>query len=200
MPGKPQGITVSVEEEALPAGDTPARRVHLAMTLQPAEGAEVTTEEVQAAVKLLSHHLESAIATLSEGGPSGAGPRPDRPLPDLLETYRPRNLELVDALLWEGELTPTEHQVLQAAVRTPPERASKGPPPKTAPPPEAPLATIAPSASSSQGPARTSPRSVDALLRELDLKDMRDANRARGRRMISYEEWAALKSHFEKRS
>ena len=66
----------------------------------------------------------------------------------------------------------------------------------------APSPTSAPASAggSPSGGARSSARTVEALIHDLDLKDMRDVNRARGREAISYEEWASLKARFERRA
>lgn len=208
MTARRTGIKVAVEEEVPSPGEAPPRRVSVSATLEPSEGSEVTSKDVAEAVKALRAHLESATEALESESGIAKGPRPDRTVAELLEAYRPRSAELVDALLWEGELTPSEHQQLQAALKSSPALVPKVPPSRvpaeatpTVPAPSraaSPPTTLAgASTSSTVGP---SPRPVDVLLRELDLKDLRDVNRARGRRVISYEEWASLKAHFEKPS
>lgn len=247
MPAKRSEVTVTLEEEVPARGEAPVRRVQVSTTLRPADSDEVSPEDVAGAVRALSGHIKSAVGTLEEASGAPSGPRPDRPLADLVQTYRAKSPELVDALLWEGELTPTEHQALQAAVRqhraTPTRSAtapSPSPPPSPAhaaapapsarPPPSsppsspspapsqspsppsspahaaapapasAPASASAPAGGSPSGGARSSARTVEALIHDLDLKDMRDVNRARGREAISYEEWASLKARFERRA
>ncbi len=244
MPAKRSEVTVTLEEEVPARGEAPVRRVQVSTTLRPADSDEVSPEDVAGAVRALSGHIKSAVGTLEEASGAPSGPRPDRPLADLVQTYRAKSPELVDALLWEGELTPTEHQALQAAVRqhratptrsaTPPtpsppspSSAPSSPPPARAPPssppsspspapsqspspPSSPAHAAAPAPSSTSAPApaggspsggaRSSARTVEALIHDLDLKDMRDVNRARGREAISYEEWASLKARFERRA
>ncbi len=249
MPAKRSEVTVTLEEEVPARGEAPVRRVQVSTTLRPADSDEVSPEDVAGAVRALSGHIKSAVGTLEEASGAPSGPRPDRPLADLVQTYRAKSPELVDALLWEGELTPTEHQALQAAVRqhrvaptpsatapspsppsppsppsgpasAPPARSpassppsspspapSQSPSPPSSPdhaaapgPAPAPTSAPAPAGGSSQGGARSSARSVETLIHDLDLKDMRDVNRARGREAISYEEWASLKARFERRA
>lgn len=247
MPAKRSEVTVTLEEEVPARGEAPVRRVQVSTTLRPADSDEVSPEDVAGAVRALSGHIKSAVGTLEEASGAPSGPRPDRPLADLVQTYRAKSPELVDALLWEGELTPTEHQALQAAVRQhratptrsttapspspPPSPAHaaapapsarappSSPPPSPSPAPSqspsppsspvhaaapapasAPASASAPAGGSPSGGARSSARTVEALIHDLDLKDMRDVNRARGREAISYEEWASLKARFERRA
>ena len=247
MPAKRSEVTVTLEEEVPARGEAPVRRVQVSTTLRPADSDEVSPEDVAGAVRALSGHVKSAVGTLEEASGAPSGPRPDRPLADLVQTYRAKSPELVDALLWEGELTPTEHQALQAAVRqhratptrtapapspspptspahaaapapsarappssppsSPSPAPSQSPSPPSSPvhasapaPASAPASASAPAGGSPSGGARSSARTVEALIHDLDLKDMRDVNRARGREAISYEEWASLKARFERRA
>ncbi len=209
MPARRKDVTVSLEQE-VPSGEGEApRRIRVTMTLEPGEDGKVAPAETAEAIQTLSSVLESSASSLALASGGTTGPRPDRSLSELVESYRPRDLQLLDALLWEGEITPTEHEMLRsqlpkpgavaAKVPLPSKEVAPSPPPSPTPAPTSPPTAARPAASAT-GTARPSARSVDQLLRELAIQDLRDVNRARGRELISYDEWAALKAHFEKRA
>lgn len=204
MPARRKDLTVSLEQEVPSSEGEAPRRLRVAMTLEPGEDGKVSPSETSEAVRELSDLLQSSASSLASASGSSTGPRPDRSLSELVQTYRPRDLELLDALLWEGEITPTEHELLRSQLPKPGAVATTAPSPSTevpASPTPAPTSTPAPARPvPASGTARPSARSVDQLLRELGIQDLRDVNRARGREMISYEEWAALKAHFQKKA
>ena len=204
MPARRKDLTVSLEQEVPSSEGEAPRRLRVAMTLEPGEDGKVSPSETSEAVRELSDLLQSSASSLASASGSSTGPRPDRSLSELVQTYRPRDLALLDALLWEGEITPTEHELLRSQLPKPGAVATTAPSPARevpASPTPAPPSTPAPARPvPASGTARPSARSVDQLLRELGIQDLRDVNRARGREMISYEEWAALKAHFEKKA
>jgi len=118
--------------------------------------------------------------------------RPDRDLTELVETYRPRQRELVDLLLAEGELTNTEHGRLVEYLRAPPAPAE-------------PAVTVlerrydAPIAAAPALAARTdeNARPVPELLRTYQIGSLKQAGAVRARREISFAEYMALKRHFQ---
>lgn len=137
------------------------------------------------------------------------GARPDRELTELIETYRPRQRELVDLLRDEGQLTPVEHARLAEYL------ALGGAAPKPMAPPLIPeserlIATVPidrePAATPRREVAPTPPprpgaapiaRAVPELLRTYQISSLRQAGAVRARRQISFDEYMALKRHFE---
>lgn len=190
-------LTISLEEEVPASGEGAPRRLRLSSTLHAPEGKEISAEEVREAVRLLEMQMAHARQGTGGSGPAEGAPRPDRPLDELVETYRPRSLELIDALLWEGEVTPTEHEALKAGLGKTPAPKPSRPPASVAPTTSRPAAP--PPSAGEAAPARFGPpRPTDTLVKELDLKNIRDVNVARAKRLISFDEWSALKAHFDK--
>lgn len=203
MPGQPNEITIAVEEDLPPSEGGAPRRLRLSATVRAPEGKEVASEVVVEAASRLRSRLEevSRQVRAAEGGESG--PRVERALADLLEEYRPKEPALVDALLWNGELTPTEHQVLRDAVAkqvapSPPPAPPRKPVPASPSPPATKSEPSAVPPGRSAGP-RGPPRPVEQLVQELNLRNLQEVNRARYQRVISFDEWSALKAHFERK-
>ena len=127
--------------------------------------------------------------------------RPDREVDELVETYRPRQRELVDALLADGEITPGEHASLTATLpgipgaRRPAAAAADAPPAPSMVPGvgETPIAAVPLAAEPKLPPARPVPE----LLRTFQISNLRQAGAVRARRQISFAEYMALKRHFE---
>jgi hypothetical protein len=114
------------------------------------------------------------------GRGTASAPRADRAVEELLETYRPRQMELVELLHADGELTDGEYAVLRARVtERPPEVGSA--PAAVAPPAPVP---------------RSGSRSVEELLRTYQIASLRQAGAVRARRQISFDEYMSLKRHF----
>jgi len=143
----------------------------------------------------LSQALDRMRADLDVlvGAPLAAAPalRPDRELPELVDTYHPRQRTLIDLLREEGELTSGEHDRLVeylAVART-----------ASAPPTPAPAVLDAPLAAApivaERLPDRARP--VAELLRTFQIESLLQAGAVRARRQISFEEYMALKRHFE---
>jgi hypothetical protein len=148
-----------------------------------------TPAELRKALDDLSTELDALV-----GPPLAAAPlaRADRELGELVETYRPRQRELVDLLRDEGELTATEHARLVEYLGSRTDRPS--PAPRTVPPPiDRPIAAAPIGADRSLPPARP----VAELLREYGIASLKQAGAVRARRQISFAEYMALKRHFE---
>jgi hypothetical protein len=143
------------------------------------------------------------------GPPIAAAPlgRVERDLTELVETYRPRQRDLVDLLLADGELTAAEHGRLVeylgsgAEARTPPggpraiaetDRLIASVPIDR--PPAAPERLAAPGGAVK---SLESARPVAELLKTYQIASLRQAGAVRGRREISFAEYMALKRHFE---
>ena len=193
MPARPRRIELSVERP-LEGRGPPGAVARLGATF------EFAGEEGGPSVAELSATLEQLVRDL-EGvlGPSlAAAPavRPDRPLEELVETYRPRQRELVDLLLADGELTESEHALLASRVGP-----SRPPAPSRPVPPaaelskvgETPIAAVPLAAEPRLPPARPVPE----LLRTFQIASLRQAGAVRARRQISFAEYMALKRHFE---
>jgi len=161
----------------------------------------------------LAQELDALKADLDAliGVPIAAVPatRPDRELTELIETYRPRQRELVDLLRDEGQLTPTEHARLAEHLARGGGAAKPVQPPvipaserllATVPidrePPGPPQREVAPTPSLRSGESPVA-RPVPELLRAYQIASLRQAGAVRARRQISFAEYMALKRHFE---
>lgn len=188
------------------AGDAPKlllmalRRTHLELSVErplgrgadPSEGIvrissrfevigeEPSIEELQRALDRLRTELGQLTVYTS---------RADRTLDELVETYHPRQVELLDLLKDEGEITPVEFDRLKAHLA-----GGASPVAVAAPPPH-------PSPSTARGGPLERPggaaRNVEALLRDFRIENLRQAGVVRARREISFDEYMALKRHFE---
>jgi hypothetical protein len=170
-------------------GQGGAESVRLSARFEVPDGSDgPSPQELAQALDRLRADLDGLV------GPSlGATPalRPDRDLPELVETYRPRQRELIDLLREEGELTAGEHARLVeylAVARS----AARATPPVPAPV-DVPLAG-APIVAD-RAPDRARP--LAELLRTYQIETLRQAGAVRARRQISFEEYMALKRHFE---
>jgi hypothetical protein len=146
------------------------------------EGAEPTPEELAPLLRSLTEDLDRSIPA----GTPVAG-RPDRSITELIETYRPRQPELLDLLLEDREITDGEFALLQRHLA---ERGTLAP--------AEPLPTDRPIAAAPLAQDRTpiTPRPVDEVLRLYRIESLKQAGAVRARRQISYEEYMALKRHF----
>ena len=186
MPPRRSSLELTVEHEAEGPGGA-SRRYRLSATYELPPGAlPPTAEELRALYESLDAELSSALPN-AVLGPRNRGT--DRSLEELLETYRPRQPELPELLLSEGEITPGEFERLrrhlaEAAVVRPLEIA-----PMERPIAAAPLAQ-------DRTPAVARP--VEELVRLYHIESLKQAGAVRGRRQISYEEYMALKRHFQR--
>ncbi len=159
-----------------------------------ADGHGPSSAELSEALDELLRELDGVLGA-SLG--AGSAERPDRELRELVETYRPRQRELVDVLLADGELTPGEHAMLLGSL------ASRGSVPAVSRPPapsldltpvgEMPIAAVPLAAEPKLPPAR----SVPELVRMFQIASLKQAGAVRARRQISFAEYMALKRHFE---
>ncbi len=146
----------------------------------------------------LADALERLRADLDAllGAPIAAVPaaREDRELTELVETYRPRQRGLIDALRDDGEISRTEHERLLAYLNAP----GAAPPPAPAPVPEPtfdrPIAAVPIAADRSPDASRPIPE----LLERYQITSLKQAGAVRARREISFEEYMALKRHFQR--
>jgi hypothetical protein len=171
---------LSVEQELPASANGAPRRARLTARFHgEAEDPAPTESDLAGSLRDLVDRLARAAEAAGLGRrPSEA--RPDRPLSELLETYRPRQMELVELLHADGELTDGEYAALRsgtsASVAEPP-ALSPGPPPPSAAP-------------------RSASRSVEELLRTYQISSLRQAGAVRARRQISFDEYMSLKRHF----
>jgi hypothetical protein len=128
-----------------------------------------------------------------------AGPGPGtrtgtRPLEELVETYRPRQAELVDLLREDGEISAPEAELLNGylarlgGAATPEDLLPAGIPPPT----DRPIAAMPLEVDR----APVVPRPVGQLLDQYRIESLKQAGAVRARRQISFEEYMALKRHF----
>jgi len=179
-------VELSVERPLGPHGpDGGVARLTARFETGP-DGAGPTPAELKTALEKLTADLDAVV-----GVPLAAAPaaRTDRDVVELVETYRPRQRELVDLLLADGEITATEHarltEHLAGTLRAPAARPVAEP--------DHPLAAAPAAADSALPPART----VAELLRTYQISSLKQAGAVRARRQISFAEYMALKRHFE---
>ena len=176
-------VDIAVEREAV-GEDGVSRTYRLAETIAlDAAQPSLSSDELRARYRALSEELDRAIPA----GAAAPAARPDRPLAELVETYRPRQRELLDLLRSEGELTLEEFTRLQRYLD---ERAAG----VAGEIPEAERPIAAAPIGVDRTPA--TPRAVPELLRLYKIESLKQAGAVRARRQISYEEYMALKRHF----
>ncbi|HEV2317825.1 MAG TPA: hypothetical protein VGV89_09690 [Thermoplasmata archaeon] len=186
-------LELSVERELPAEGGEPPARARLTARFEAPEDGAPTERDLHEAMDQLRRDLDAAV---------GRAPnRPDRELAELIETYRPRQGELVDLLLDEGELSQVEHDRLRDHLRTGAPPADRPAPMASAAAPHSPEPHPAPAASLASAPlgndrAPSTARPVAQLLQEYQIGSLKQAGAVRARRQISYEEYMALKRHF----
>ncbi len=171
------------------------------------EGARPTPAELQRELEALTEDLNALVGPGIAALPAA---RPDRALAELVDTYRPRQRELIDLLREEGELTDGEHARLVEYLASVPERPLRAPGPVPPSETERLLATVPierpvsppprrePEPSGSPSPVSAEGfRPVPELLRTYQISSLRQAGAVRARRQISFAEYMALKRYFE---
>ncbi len=180
-------VELSVERAVGPPA-APGTVARLTVRLEPpADGGPPDAAELKSVLEELVAELDAVVGVPLAGAPAA---RPDRELEELVETYRPRQRELVDLLLADGEITGTEHARLLRAV---PETSRPAPAPRLVAP-AGPIAAAPVATDSSPTPVRP----VESLLAEYQIASLRQAGAVRARRQISFAEYMALKRHFER--
>jgi hypothetical protein len=182
-------LVLSVEQEAAVPGQPPRRlrlEARFAAGVHPPSAADLAE-----AIGRLDRELGDAAR--SAGFVPTAPVRPDRSVTELVETYRPRQAELVELLLAEGEITPGEADLLRSYLAGPvaagaPANVSRDEVPVT----DRPIAAAPLENDRSSGRMRTVPE----LLSLYRIESLRQAGAVRARRQISFEEYMALKRHF----
>jgi hypothetical protein len=184
-------VELSVER-SLEGRGAPGTVARLSTTLEmDGDGERPPSAELARALDELIRDLDGLL-----GPPLTAAPaaRVDRTLDELVETYRPRQRELVDLLLADGEISPGEHASLLASLGDRPVVPSGARAVPQAPPPgETPIAAVPVAAEPKLPPSRPVPE----LLRTFQISTLRQAGAVRARRQISFAEYMALKRHFE---
>lgn len=151
----------------------------------------IAPDELARTVAGLEAELDVALSTRAPVAAAPEKPRDDRPLIELVETYRPRQLELIDLLLEEREITVEESQRMRQYLR---DRASPPAPPDPAGIPLTQRPIAAAPLANDRAPSTARP--VADLVRLYRIESLKQAGAVRGRREISYEEYMALKRHF----
>lgn len=182
MPPEGPEYELSVEQELPAAADGAPRRARLTARWPPAAG--VGAPELGPALHDLIERLSRAVEAAGVGARPSSEGRPDRALSELLETYRPRQAELVELLHADGEISDGEFELLRRHVAP------------------VPPGSTAPGASPASGatPGRSTGRPVEELLRVYQIASLRQAGAVRARRQISFEEYMSLKRHFSTES
>jgi hypothetical protein len=175
-------IELSLERSLPGPAGTPPVVVRVSVRLD--DDADPSEAALADEVRRLDARLQTAVRVVRPDVD-----RPDRPLAELIETYRPRQPELLDLLREEGELSPTEYSTLRGHLdaAAPARPAAGGVPITDRPIAAAPL-------ESDRAPA--TPRPVEELLRTYQIASLKQAGAVRARRQISFEEYMALKRHF----
>ncbi len=181
MPARRRDIEISVERAIDRGGAAGEGIVRLSERLEFDEGADGPPAS---AIQEAFARLRRAAAALGVGES-----RPDRSIEELVETYRPRQPELLDLLREDGELTTTEFERLRAHLET---TGTVTPGASTSPS----VGSAAAVERHSTGPPQAA-RSVEALIRQYRIESLRQAGIIRARREISFDEYMSLKRHFE---
>jgi hypothetical protein len=183
-------IELSVERPIAPRGGEGAVARLCATFDVGSDGEGPTAEELARALDELVRDLVGLVGTSPAAAPAG---RTDRDLTELVETYRPRQRELVDLLLADGEISPGEHALLVGTLGARAPAPSAPSLPELAAVGETPIAAVPIVAEPKLPPARPIPE----LLRTFQITSLRQAGAVRARRQISFAEYMALKRHFE---
>jgi len=152
------------------------------------DGSGPDHSELARALDELQADLDGIVGPLLAAAPVS---RPDRELTELVETYRPRQRELVDLLFSDGEITSGEHARLVDYLGAPPAPAEP-PVPAIERRFDAPIAAVPIAVRTEAGT-----RSVPELLRIYRIDSLKQAGAVRARREISFAEYMALKRHFQ---
>ncbi|HEV2428681.1 MAG TPA: hypothetical protein VGV64_02400 [Thermoplasmata archaeon] len=201
-PWRRRAIDLSVEREYTDASGA-VLRIRLASSIDvTANEAPPSPESYAEELRRLDRELGEAAALR---GLSPVVAHRERDLEELVETFRPRQPELIEALRAEGAITETESGLLTdyLASRPPPagrDRPAVRPTSADSGPsaPERPLPLAAMPLANDRTPA--SPRPVDELLTTYRIETLKQAGAVRARRQISYDEYMALKRHFSDRA
>ncbi len=192
MPPRRREVELSVERPLGPP-DEPLGVVRLTARLDPEPGGGAPpVADLKAVLTDLVRELDTIVGPPVR--PTAA--RPERGLAELVEMYRPRQRELIDLLLEEGEISSAEHALLAANLpSSSPAPAPPTPRPAHRPEPVPERPVHAPPTPAEHGlPAA---RPVPELLRLYQIASLRQAGAVRARRQISFAEYMALKRHFE---
>jgi len=187
VPVRRREVELTVERPLRP--DSPSGgtvRLSARFEIAP-DGTGPDHSELARALDELQADLDGIVGPLLAAAPVT---RPDRDLTELVETYRPRQRELVDLLLGEGELTAGEHARLVEYLGAPPAPAERPPPERRFDTPIAAVPIVA-------GRVEEQGRPVPELLRLYQISSLKQAGAVRGRREISFAEYMALKRHFQ---
>jgi hypothetical protein len=150
-----------------------------------------THAELAEALDGLKADLDALVGVPIAGVP---GARADRELTELVETYRPRRRELIDALRDDGELTRGEHERLANYLIGIGATSTSAPVAAPEPTFDRPIAAVPIAADRTSESARP----VETLLRGYQIASLKQAGAVRARREISFEEYMALKRHFQR--
>ncbi len=186
MSVKQKSLVVSIEGEVDRGIGQAPWKLSLSSHLEPEGGGPPSPEEISEVTSSLRRLFEDMFSRYEResSGPVEPADIPGfqsaapRTLEVLLQIYTPRSIEHIDDLLWEKQITKAEHDMLIKQFG----RGGEGS--RTYP-------SAAPATSSTVRP-------IEELIREFELRDLRDVNRARGKELISFEEWSQLKKHFTK--
>ena len=155
------------------------------------DGRRPSTDELAEALRSLESELDALIGETDRPAEPA---RTDRELTELLLAYRPRQPELIELLRADGEISEAEYRRLRAHLESHPVAPTPPPSAPARPPAAPPVAAARP-----EEPARPvgAARPVELLTRTYQIETLKQAGAVRSRREISFEEYMALKRHFE---
>ncbi|MGA7923944.1 MAG: hypothetical protein WCA77_08220 [Thermoplasmata archaeon] len=192
MPRKPNSIEVSVERYTSGGEGAPARVIKLTATIDPeGEDGFPSPEELNHVFTTLTQRLDAALEAGEE--PMTAVRGDERGIDELIETYRPRQRELVDLLRAEGEISPREADLLRSHLESRAPRVPPPPAPEYGREPNFPRQDPSPTNVDRIEPV---PRPIGELLDTYQIETLKQAGAVRARRQISFAEYMALKRHF----
>jgi hypothetical protein len=196
MAERPGPIRLTVERELPSAGGTAPGRVRLSRELEAGPDGSLPPERVSGELAALRASLDGALRAL---GLAEAPPR-ERPLEELLETYRPRQGELVELLREDGEISEREYGLLRSHLgQTAGGQAARGGDALGFSAPSQPFTERPIAAAPLEGDRTPStPRGVNELLDTFRITSLKQAGAVRARRQISFDEYMALKRHFSR--
>ncbi len=189
------GVEISLERPVRAARGEVSGIARLSVRFEPGAGGEgPSSKELGEALEQLDRELQEAVEAVA----GLRHPGPDRQLTELIETYHPRQIELVELLLADHEVTESEADSLRRYVHSSSEpRPTQPTVSKRAE--RVPQERIAvPSTSTDRIPP--SPRPVPELLDQYRIESLKQAGAVRARREISFAEYMALKRHFAEKS
>jgi hypothetical protein len=133
-------------------------------------------------MEALTERLDSALAL--SGTFTVKHVESNRTVDELIQAYRPRQVELVDLLREDGEISIQESERMKAHLERHPENLTRS------------LSVPPARARGKEEGIPAMPRPVGELIDTYRIESLRQAGAVRARRQISFAEYMSLKRHF----